>query len=48
MKVPFIDLKIQYKQIAHEVAPMITEAMANGAFIGGDVFVGKGVFAQKN
>ncbi len=36
MKVPFIDLKIQYKQIEHEVAPMITEAMANGAFIGGE------------
>jgi len=36
VKVPFIDLKIQYKQIEHEVAPMITEAMANGAFIGGE------------
>lgn len=36
MKVPFIDLKIQYKQIEHEVAPMITAAMANGAFIGGE------------
>lgn len=36
MKVPFIDLKTQYKQIEHEVVPMITEAMANGAFIGGE------------
>ena len=34
MKVPFLDLKIQYKQIEHEVMPMITEAMANGAFVG--------------
>jgi len=36
MKIPFIDLKIQYKQIENEVTPMITEAMANGAFIGGE------------
>ena len=36
MKVPFLDLKTQYKQIEHEVLPMITEAMANGAFIGGE------------
>jgi len=36
MRVPFLDLKIQYKQIEHEVMPMITEAMANGAFIGGE------------
>ena len=36
MQVPFLDLKIQYKQIEHEVMPMITEAMANGAFIGGE------------
>jgi len=35
MQVPFVDLKTQYKQIEHEVLPMITEAMANGAFIGG-------------
>jgi dTDP-4-amino-4,6-dideoxygalactose transaminase len=35
MNVPFVDLKIQYKQIEHEVLPMVTEAMANGAFIGG-------------
>jgi dTDP-4-amino-4,6-dideoxygalactose transaminase len=35
MQVPFLDLKIQYKQIEQEVMPMITEAMANAAFIGG-------------
>jgi dTDP-4-amino-4,6-dideoxygalactose transaminase len=35
MNVPFVDLKIQYRQIEHEVLPMVTEAMANGAFIGG-------------
>jgi len=36
MQVPFLDLKNQYKQIEHEVIPMITEAMADGAFIGGE------------
>lgn len=35
MKVPFLDLKIQYRQIEQEVLPMVTQAMANGAFIGG-------------
>ena len=35
MHVPFVDLKAQYKQIKHEVLPMITGAMENGAFIGG-------------
>jgi dTDP-4-amino-4,6-dideoxygalactose transaminase len=35
MNVPFLDLKTQYKQIADEVLPMITEAMTNAAFIGG-------------
>jgi dTDP-4-amino-4,6-dideoxygalactose transaminase len=35
MKVPFLDLKVQYKQIENEVLPMITDAMANGMFIGG-------------
>ena len=35
MNIPFLDLKAQYKQIEHEVLPMLTEAMANGAFIGG-------------
>ena len=36
MKVPFLDLKVQYKQIEQEVMPMITRAMANGAFVGGE------------
>ena len=36
MKVPFLDLKIQYKQIENEITPMITRAMADGAFIGGE------------
>lgn len=36
MNVPFINLKIQYKQIEQEVIPMITAAMANGAFVGGE------------
>jgi dTDP-4-amino-4,6-dideoxygalactose transaminase len=35
MQVPFLDLKAQYKQIEHEVVPMVKEAMATGAFIGG-------------
>jgi dTDP-4-amino-4,6-dideoxygalactose transaminase len=35
MQVPFLDLKVQYKQIDKEVLPMVTEAMANGAFVGG-------------
>ena len=40
MNVPFLDLKVQYKQIEHEVLPMITEAMANAAFIGGPQVTG--------
>lgn len=36
MRVPFLDLKVQYKQIEQEVMPMITRAMANGAFVGGE------------
>jgi dTDP-4-amino-4,6-dideoxygalactose transaminase len=36
MRVPFIDLKVQYKQIEQEVMPMITRTMANGAFVGGE------------
>ena len=40
MNVPFLDLKVQYKQIEHEVLPMITEAMTNGAFIGGPQVLG--------
>jgi dTDP-4-amino-4,6-dideoxygalactose transaminase len=35
MKIPFLDLKAQYKQIEHEVVPLVTEAMENGMFIGG-------------
>ena len=40
MNVPFLDLKTQYKQIEHEVLPMVTEAMTNGAFIGGPQVLG--------
>jgi dTDP-4-amino-4,6-dideoxygalactose transaminase len=35
MNIPFLDLKTQYKEIEQEVLPMVTEAMTNGAFIGG-------------
>lgn len=35
MHIPFLDLKTQYKQIEQDVLPMITAAMADGAFIGG-------------
>jgi dTDP-4-amino-4,6-dideoxygalactose transaminase len=35
MNVPFLDLKIQFKAIEHEVLPMVKEAMENAAFIGG-------------
>ena len=40
MQVPFLDLKAQYKQIEHEVVPMVKEAMASGAFIGGPQVAG--------
>jgi len=40
MNVPFLDLKVQYKQIKHEVLPMVIEAMTNGAFIGGPQVLG--------
>ena len=40
MQIPFLDLKAQYKQIEHEVVPMVTEAMADGAFIGGPQVTG--------
>jgi len=40
MNVPFLDLKIQYKQIEHEIIPMLTEAMANAAFVGGPQVTG--------
>jgi dTDP-4-amino-4,6-dideoxygalactose transaminase len=35
MNVPFLDLKTQFRQIEHEVLPMVREAMENAAFIGG-------------
>ena len=35
MNVPFLDLKVQYKQIEQDVLPMMSKAMANGAFVGG-------------
>ena len=40
MNVPFLNLKIQYKEIEKEVVPMITEAMSNAAFIGGPQVTG--------
>ncbi len=40
MQVPFLDLKVQYQQIENEVVPLVTEAMAKGAFIGGDHVIG--------
>ncbi len=39
-KIPFLDLKTQYKQIESEVVPAVTEAMQNGAFIGGPQVTG--------
>jgi dTDP-4-amino-4,6-dideoxygalactose transaminase len=35
MQVPFLDLKVQYRQIESELKPVLEEIMANGAFIGG-------------
>jgi hypothetical protein len=35
MNVPFLDLKVQFRQIEDEVLPMVKEAMENAAFIGG-------------
>ncbi len=40
MKIPFLNLKVQYEQIKQEVLPMITEAMENAAFIGGPQVLG--------
>lgn len=40
MNIPFLDLKAQYKQIEQEVIPVLTEAMANSAFIGGPQVTG--------
>ena len=36
MEIPFLDLKLQYKQIEQEVLPTIKRAMENGMFIGGE------------
>ena len=35
MQVPFLDLKVQYRQIEAELKPILEDIMANGAFIGG-------------
>ncbi|HWR91656.1 MAG TPA: DegT/DnrJ/EryC1/StrS family aminotransferase [Desulfobacterales bacterium] len=35
MNIPFLDLKIQYRQIEAELKPLLEEIMASGAFIGG-------------
>jgi dTDP-4-amino-4,6-dideoxygalactose transaminase len=35
MQVPFLDLKVQYRQIEAELKPVLENIMADGAFIGG-------------
>ena len=35
MNIPFLDLKVQYRQIEAELKPVLENIMANGAFIGG-------------
>jgi dTDP-4-amino-4,6-dideoxygalactose transaminase len=35
MQIPFLDLKVQYRQIKKELTPVLEDIMANGAFIGG-------------
>jgi dTDP-4-amino-4,6-dideoxygalactose transaminase len=35
MNIPFLDLKVQYRQIQDELKPILEEIMASGAFIGG-------------
>ncbi len=40
MQIPFLDLKVQYRQIADELRPVLEEIMANGAFIGGPQVAG--------
>jgi dTDP-4-amino-4,6-dideoxygalactose transaminase len=40
MNIPFLDLKVQYKQIEQEVLPAVTDAMKNAAFIGGPQVTG--------
>jgi len=48
MKVPFLDLKIQYKEIEQEVLPMVTDAMENASFIGGPQVSGTAKFAWES
>jgi dTDP-4-amino-4,6-dideoxygalactose transaminase len=40
MNIPFLDLKTQFREIEHEVLPMVKEAMENAAFIGGPQVTG--------
>jgi len=40
MNIPFLDVKIQYRQIEAEVKPILEDIMANGAFIGGSQVTG--------
>jgi len=40
MKISFLDLKAQYQQIKEEVQPVVTHAMENGAFVGGEQVTG--------
>jgi dTDP-4-amino-4,6-dideoxygalactose transaminase len=35
MQVPFLDLKVQYRQIETELRPVLEDIMSSGAFIGG-------------
>jgi dTDP-4-amino-4,6-dideoxygalactose transaminase len=40
LKVPFVDLKAHFREVEHEVLPMVKEAMENAAFIGGPQVTG--------
>ena len=40
MKVPFVDLKPQFREVEHEVLPMVREAMEDADFIGGPQVTG--------
>lgn len=40
MKVPFVDLKPQFREVEHEILPMVKEAMEDAAFIGGPQVTG--------
>lgn len=49
MKVPFLDLKIQYQQIKNDVDPIIQNIFENTAFIGGKIVKEfEANFAEKN